>query len=190
MATPRLKGETDKAYSAFREYCYMGAERSHEKLRVTLGKRQGYVGVFERWSSAHRWVERVAEYDVAHHIGVESRLIEEQVEDSKVRIGMVKAVRGRLAAVLKDIFDKEGAGILQTMSLRDAAQCLKLLNDEARKELGEEPAQRVELSGPGGGPIQTDGPDYVAKAKADLEKLKQELEADGIKGLTFEGDDR
>ena len=62
----REDDETAKAFAAFSIYRDMPAsERSLEKVRRKLGKRRGYSGQLERWSSQYRWVQRARDYDMA-----------------------------------------------------------------------------------------------------------------------------
>lgn len=51
-----------KEPQAFLEYCLL-EDRSLAKLAQKLGKPSGYTRQLETWSSSHRWVERVRQYD-------------------------------------------------------------------------------------------------------------------------------
>jgi hypothetical protein len=59
----RLPGESARAHEAIVEYAALGPGRSLAKLAQVWGKSRSYVGQLERWSSQHRWQERVAAYD-------------------------------------------------------------------------------------------------------------------------------
>src|ERR1700686_550099 len=63
MSDEQEPTETSKAAAAFHEYCLLGADRSLVKLAQMWGKSRAYVGQLERWSSNHRWQERVRQYD-------------------------------------------------------------------------------------------------------------------------------
>jgi hypothetical protein len=59
-AWERQKGESRKAYEAFRVYRDMGAARSLAKVAEKLGKS---TTLLSRWSAKHDWVERCRKYD-------------------------------------------------------------------------------------------------------------------------------
>ncbi len=61
----RQPDETTKAYSAFRLYRDMGAGRTLDKTRMTLGRPPGYMRQLETWSSRYGWVERTRAWDDA-----------------------------------------------------------------------------------------------------------------------------
>jgi hypothetical protein len=54
----------------------MGSQRSLEKTRQKIGKESaGYIRTLDRWSSQHRWQERVRQYDAAlARAGMEARI--------------------------------------------------------------------------------------------------------------------
>jgi hypothetical protein len=71
----QLPIESAKAYAAFVAYAEMGSQRSLEKVCQKWGKNKAYVGQLERWSSQHRWQERVRQYDAAlARAGMEARI--------------------------------------------------------------------------------------------------------------------
>lgn len=57
----RQDGETMKQYEAFCIYRDMGMDRSQKNVAKELGKSEGLLS---RWSSANKWVERAAAYDL------------------------------------------------------------------------------------------------------------------------------
>lgn len=63
MTHERLPGESAKAWQAFRCYRDLGADRSHENVRISLGKSKGYIPQIETWSRKFAWVERSKLYD-------------------------------------------------------------------------------------------------------------------------------
>lgn len=69
----RQEGESAKAYEAFCIYMEMGAERSQRAVGQKLGKSSTLIS---RWSSTHRWVERVAAYDADLRKRARARTIE------------------------------------------------------------------------------------------------------------------
>jgi hypothetical protein len=58
----RIEGESPQAYEAFCTYRNMGAGRSIEKLRQSLGRPEGDRMLY-KWSSDWNWVARVKYFD-------------------------------------------------------------------------------------------------------------------------------
>lgn len=57
----RQPGESAKAYEAFSMYRDMGLQRSLRQVAAQLQKSETLIG---RWSGTHRWVDRVAAFDI------------------------------------------------------------------------------------------------------------------------------
>lgn len=96
MAQNRLpdqaEGETQKAYTAFLDYCRMGAGRSLRAL-VQLYREPDaenpptkHDATVFGWSSRYQWQDRVAEYDKAIAKDREGRLAEkrQEIEDAEL----------------------------------------------------------------------------------------------------------
>lgn len=58
-----MVGETKRAYEAFAIYRDMGFERSHKKLRLHLGRPEGYTRTIEHWSKKYNWIIRARAWD-------------------------------------------------------------------------------------------------------------------------------
>jgi hypothetical protein len=169
MALPdlwqRRSNESSRAYAAFVAYVNMGPDRSLRKMRAewgqTAGRKPIALSSLERWSSAHDWVGRVAAI--------------EQAEAEKVR--KVDLERLRLLAIRQQ---RVATGVIDTADAAKkitVAQAIKLLDQGVRHQLlaNGSPTERTqtELSGPGGGPIQTE----EAAADDTLKFLEAKLDA-------------
>lgn len=60
---PPLEGESSKAYQAFASYCEMGETRTIEAVAAAYQKS---VGLLNRWSRRHQWLERARQFDAAN----------------------------------------------------------------------------------------------------------------------------
>ena len=69
---PRLPTETPTAYARFCVYCDQGLPRSLKRISKSP--------TITRWSSAHAWVERAAQFDAAQRKRRLDRLAEAQLE--------------------------------------------------------------------------------------------------------------
>lgn len=58
-----IDGETRKSHEAFCIYRDMGLDRSLKKVRLQLGRPEGYQRTLELWSRKYQWVLRVRAYD-------------------------------------------------------------------------------------------------------------------------------
>ena len=78
----RQPGEGDEAWEAFVIYRDIGVDRSIKIVEQRTGKSHAIIG---RWSSAHKWVRRSAEWD--KHIDQEQQkaIIQEKVDYVKLR---------------------------------------------------------------------------------------------------------
>ena len=65
----RARDESAKAYAAFVVYRDLGPERS---LRVAAGRLGKSARLLKRWSSRHRWQERVASWETQQEVQAES----------------------------------------------------------------------------------------------------------------------
>lgn len=69
--------EPNKAFHAFRLYCYAGPYRSLRDVREALGKEYSYDKQLEKWSGKYDWSERAGAWD----FHVENLIQKEYVED-------------------------------------------------------------------------------------------------------------
>lgn len=103
------------------------------------------------WKEAARrfqWQERVAAWD-AHEMARRRREYEqERLADRHQRITLLRATRAKVAQALAHLDPEEA-------SWRDVLRGVQVVVPELRKEYDDEPAQRHEVTGPDGGPIET-----------------------------------
>lgn len=147
MAQPweRLPGESKEAFQAFAIYRDMGAERSLAKVAKQVGKSTQLI---ERWSARDHWVMRadtwVVEADRVHR----GFLLEHRRDVDRRLLRIAGAMQAKLVEALQALD-------VRALSPRDVAYWLQITSQVQRQALGL--GDKVELSGPGGGPIELAG---------------------------------
>ena len=105
----RQPGETNKAYYAFTLYRDMGYQRSLAKVREKYGAnyRRDVRRLIERWSSQHKWVERVSAYD--DYLDLQKRKVHEAELEKmcKRHLTLSMALQSKAAELLKDLVGSE-----------------------------------------------------------------------------------
>jgi transposase len=125
----QLPTESAKAYAAFVAYCEMGSQRSVRDVAQKLDKSYTVIG---RWSSQHRWQERVRQYDAAvleeHNAALRAkrnqeieRLRQDALLDAKTLRQLGRGSSGKLGEAIKnmqakDIEPKHVASLLRTIA--------------------------------------------------------------------------
>jgi hypothetical protein len=135
--------ETARAYAAFAVYRDMGPDRSLERLGRDLGKTKAAM---EQWSVKHGWQDRVRSFDAeaARRAAVKSLNDHTEVRTRQAQLGRMMQARGA-----------QRIGQLDPSTL-EAKEARALAVEGAKMEreaLGM--AAKHEVSGPGGGPIET-----------------------------------
>jgi hypothetical protein len=160
------KQESAKAKAAFAEYCALGEDRSLAKLAQKWGKSRAYVGQLERWSAAHSWQERVAQYDWAR-TEEKRRRHEREIEEMDSR-------HAKLGAALQTTMLAQVQRLLSSEDFTPSTVIsgLKLGVDLERLALGAA-TERFEQTGKGGGPIQlARHPDLALATDEELDALE------------------
>ncbi len=136
-------GETARAYQAFAIYRDMGPERSLAKAGQKLGKN---LTTITGWSTKYGWVERAAAFDAEAARRATAKSLDDhaEVRARQAQLGRLMQARGA-----------QRIGQLDPSTL-EAKEARMLASDGARIErdalgLG----TKVEVSGPGGGPVET-----------------------------------
>jgi hypothetical protein len=125
----QLPTESAKAYAAFVAYCEMGSQRSVRDVARKLDKSSTIIG---RWSSQHRWQERVRQYDAAvleeHNAALRAkrnqeieRLRQDALLDAKTLRQLGRGSSGKLGEKIMnmqpgDIEAKHVASFLRTIA--------------------------------------------------------------------------
>jgi hypothetical protein len=135
----RQNDESQKAFEAFKQYAEMGAKRSVRQLGVEQG-RGSNPSVLQRWSMAHQWVARAAEFD--RHIAALALQAEEKAIEGRAgrwaelaeQLRMQEwEIAQRLIEKAKSILDKlEG----EAGSLGEAARLIDLASKLGRLACG------------------------------------------------------
>lgn len=160
-------GETAKAYQAFEVYRDMGPDRSLERVGRALAKtRQSLDG----WSTRFDWQARVRAFDEAAAAKAADRALEDAA-----------AVRARQAAHAKAIqlraMQKIAAVGPDEMSVAEATRAWQVGAEAERKALGI--PDRLEHSGPDGGPIPVEVDTADARAARILALMAEAPADDG-----------
>ena len=122
--------ETAKAFAAFSIYRDMPAsERSLGRVRRKLGKRGGYLGLLERWSTKYRWVQRSRDYDVA--------LDSERRQAQEREIAEMNKRQAKMGMILQKIGFRRLLGMVDTMDGKTVLMALSKAIDMERLARGE-----------------------------------------------------
>lgn len=170
----RLSGEPIRWYSRFDKYRLMGEQRSmvavyRETSKGRSTKRNGTKSdsnVPGPWSKAAQewnWKERAAAWDEAE-IDRERREREQFIRrERESRIQMIVETRRMLSNELQQMVRDPAK--LRESSLTSIVSALDTVFRLQREEFGET-RNRIEVSGPGGGPMET-----VSQSKVDWNKV-------------------
>ncbi len=137
----RQSGESRQAYAAFRGYVEAGPTRSAAKVAAECGKTPRLI---ERWSARWSWVARAGAYDEHTAAVFDDELVVRRREAAVRHARIAVAMQEKLA-------ERIGALDVDELSPRDLAYWLDVTVKVERAALGV--GERVELSGPEGGPI-------------------------------------
>ena len=174
MADPweRQPEETPDAWAAFVQYRDMGSNRSTAKVAQALGKTKT---IMDRWSSKHAWVRRCLAWD-----NEQDRQWREEQTAARKRMAERQAATAAAAQnkIAQFIVDLDPTRLTPT----EAARWYEVAVKVERQARGE--PDRVEVSGPGAGPIQIESmsPEDVMHR---LAEIKAEIaatlgESDGV----------
>ena len=140
----RQLNETGVAYQAFQTYRDIGLTRSQTKVALQVGKSQALM---ERWSAKHSWALRAASWD--REIDREHQLtqIESRRAASKRNAKIAQSAMNQVVKKLVTMTEKDLDANSMTRLMDVASKLERLALDES--------TENVQVSGPGGGPVQT-----------------------------------
>lgn len=179
QALARRKGESAKSHAAFLDYVRMGAGRSLSKLQATycvqseseVSPPTKRLATLKKWSSANDWQKRLAAYqqerETHDQVVWEERrraLHEADFTTGDALRELASQILAQTPQFLKTtrrlVKGGEGAPDREVITVElDGAlmlRTLKLASDLQRQASGAD-IQKHEHSGPGGGPIRTQG---------------------------------
>lgn len=147
-------GESRTQYSRFLMYLELGVRGTRRTLKQTVETlNAGDVSrltlrTVQQLAYEYQWSKRAEAWDAEQfrlHLEKVRKLREEALERQR-KLGLAMQVKATQALAAKPVADLSGS------------ECVKLAVEGSRMELAAlgEPTQRVEVSGPGGGPIQTE----------------------------------
>jgi hypothetical protein len=163
----RQDGESAVAYEAFRVYRDAPPdERSIAQVVRQVGKARSLI---TGWSSRNAWVVRSAAWDREQERLWRTQVARRRREMALRHAKIAGAMQGKLVERLQKVDPAE-------LSVGELARWLQVAADVERRALGE--PDRVEVAGPGGGPVQT--ADLTAMSPeeqaARLDQLRREIE--------------
>jgi hypothetical protein len=176
MTFDRLPNESTQAYQAARTYFEMGEGRTSEAVGKKLGKS---TALMERWSAAHHWVDRAAEWDAdqrARQRGAEDEALKQEAQKWAKRQLSLREERWRISQELKrkaedmlkfPVIEKTVQGPDGTTVVKPAkwtfADAAKMAETGLKLEALScgLPTDRTEMSGPEGQPLIQSSPVVV-----------------------------
>ena len=167
----RQPGETAKAYAAFLHYRDLPAiDRS---VAAAWGRKIGGKQ-WEKWCTAHNWLDRAAEHDSDLASRRRERMAKELERAQDDVFTLARAALAKVAERIQGMDAKE-------LAAGQIASALKTLFELELKALGHE--DRVALTGKDGGPVKVDTKtqhvfqpsqelwDEILRKRAEFEKL-------------------
>ena len=164
----RQRGESHPSFEGFVLYRDMAVPRSLAKVAKSLGKSTAIIG---RWATRDAWVLRVEGYDRDTD---RKHLAEQAVERRKMHVRHGQIARLALNKVSTWLMELTEDRVL-AMTPGDITRLLDVATKHERIAMGE-PDSRLEVSGPGGGPIDISSLSDTER-RARLGQLQREISA-------------
>lgn len=163
--------ETPKQYERFLHYCRLGRMRSLTEVTKSLtefGDKLTY-GTVRTQSYLYRWNERAQAWDLHQDELDRERVTQARRDMNERQLKVASGLLTKAVAALRDIDSHD-------LDPSDIVRWIKLATDLERAVLGE-PQQTISVTGPAGGPIQTEDLSSIAPEvrKARLRELAIEL---------------
>jgi hypothetical protein len=163
----RLPNESPQSFEAFSRYRDMGAERSLAKVAQAVGKSKQLI---ERWSVRDHWVMRADSWDVEADRVHRAYLVSHRREVDRRQLRLAGAMQAKLVEALNNLDAKK-------LTPRDVAYWLDITTKVQRAALGL--GDKIEVSGPDGGPIELANltPEEAAQRLAEISReIRRRLE--------------
>ena len=143
--------ESDVAYACFRDWLDMPDRIRSARLLHEQRSARGQAGPdfmrIRRFRTAHEWVARADAYDAYLDRAAVAALVRQREAAGKRHARIALAMQAKIIERLQRLN-------LMELTPRDLATWLRVTVEVERTALGMETAQRVEVSGPGGGPVE------------------------------------
>lgn len=142
--------ETPKQYERFLHYCRLGRMRSLTEVTKSLtefGDKLTY-GTVRTQSYLYRWNERAQAWDLHQDELDRERVTQARRDMNERQLKVASGLLTKAVAALRDIDSHD-------LDPSDIVRWIKLATDLERAVLGE-PQQTISVTGPAGGPIQTE----------------------------------
>ena len=164
----RIKNETSKAFAAF--LVYRDLPPIDRSVAAAWGRKRGGKQ-WERWCTAHDWVNRAAEHDSDLASRRRERMAKEKERAQDDVLTLARAALAKVAERIKGMDAKE-------LAAGQIPSALKTLFELELKALGYEDS--IALTGKDGGPVKTQHVfqpskelwDEVLRKRAEYERLR------------------
>jgi hypothetical protein len=184
-AWDRQPGESAPAFRAFREYLFLGGERSTRRVAQGLDKSHTLIG---KWSSKHRWVARVAafEAEAAHRQDEEALdvLAERSRRQAEITQSTLEAMAAPSAELIRRLGTKTGQAELRKMSMEQlvplAATTARAIPRVVQTERLARGQSTSNVGGHKGGPIETDERGRSSAERAAAEQRAAEMPTEAL----------
>lgn len=170
--------ESSRQYQRFLHYRDLGRLRSLTKVHKTLtelGDKLTY-GTLKAQSYLHRWNERAQAWDHHQDLLDHDRHIQARREMVDRHQKVASAILAKSMQALRDIKPNE-------LDPADIVRWVKLATDLERQVLGE-PSQTISVTGPAGGPIQTEDLSNLNPEERKIRLRELAIELAGRVGLS------
>jgi len=133
-AWERRKGEPAKWFDMFLVYLRLGTDRAFSSV---VRDKFPYVSI-QRNATKWDWKARADAWDNEERCEATRKYEADRLEDRRIRLKTLKAIRGKLLKGLKDVD-------VSAMKPKDIFSALATNADEFRTELGDQPSQRITI---------------------------------------------
>lgn len=177
-AWDRQPGESLPAYRAFREYLFLGGERSTRGVAQALSKSDSLV---RRWSSANRWVARVDAFE-AEAASRQDEAALDVLEDrarrqAEIATTTLEAMAAPSAEIMRRI--AKDPKVLEKLSVEQlvplAATTARAIPRVVQTERLARGQSTTNVGGHRGGPLETDDKGRAAAARSAAEDRVRDM---------------
>lgn len=192
-AWDRLPDESDPAYRAFREYLFLGGERSTAKVAQGLGKSKTLI---DRWSSRNRWVARAGAFDAEAARRADDAALDVLEARGRRQAELAESALEAMAApsleLVRRLGTKTGKAELRKMSMEAlvplAATTARAIPRVVQTERLARGQSTTNVGGHRGGPLETDDKGRTSAERAAAEERAAAMAPDALESFLLGAD--